>query len=186
MGMDIRAGSEPRFSTAISLDGVADPDARVAAIYAFHYQRLVGLASLLAGGRAIGEEIAQESFVIALRNERRSPGYLTDPVWPWLRITAVRLATRFRARLRRELLLNLMQSKDIDASRAWEVETIDVARALRRLPSKMRVCVVLAHLEDQGTGSIATILGCSPKTVENQLREGRHRLRAILGEDYNT
>jgi RNA polymerase sigma-70 factor (ECF subfamily) len=184
--MDIRDGPETRAAISILVDGLGDPDARVAAIYGAHYQHLVGLASMLAGGSAIGEEIAQETFVIALQNERRTPGYLTDPVWPWLRITALHLASRFRAQLRRELLPRLIQSNDLGGSQAWGVETIDVVRALRQLPSKMRLCVVLAHLEDQGTASIAAMLGCSPKTVENQLREGRHRLRTILGEDYNT
>lgn len=102
--MDISAAPESRFSTHLAVAGDGDPDARVAAIYVAHYQHLVGLASMLAGGRASGEEVAQETFMIALEHERRKPGYLTDPVWPWLRITAVRLAGRFRTRLLREIL----------------------------------------------------------------------------------
>ena len=125
-----------RSSTTASLAGVGDADARVAEIYACHYQRTVGLASLLAGGRALGEELAQECFVIALRNERRTPGYLAEPVWPWLRITTVHLAGRMRERLRRELLLTLLRITRSDVSPAWEAETIDVVRALRRCPTR--------------------------------------------------
>ena len=93
-----------RLAEPVALEGDSDPDARVAAIYAAHYQQLAGLATMLGGGRAVGEEIAQEAFVIALQQERRKRGYLTDPVWPWLRITAVRLASRHRNRLQREAL----------------------------------------------------------------------------------
>jgi RNA polymerase sigma-70 factor (ECF subfamily) len=184
MGMDVTSASKTRFTKPVALDGVGESDARVAAIYASHYQRLVGLASMLAGGRAIGEELAQETFMVALQNERRKPGYLKDPVWPWLRITVVRLAGHFHRRLLREILSNFGQN-DTDTSQAGRVESIDVLRALRRLPSKMRLCVILVHVEDQSTASIATMLGCSTQNVDSQLRKGRERLRTILGEDYN-
>jgi RNA polymerase sigma factor (sigma-70 family) len=162
-----------------------DPDERVAAIYSAHYQQLVGLATMMGGGRAIGEELAQETFLIALRRERREPGYLTDPVWPWLRITTTRLAGRNRQRLLRESLTYRLHGRDADTSAAWEVETIDLVRALRRLPRKMRLCVILSHVEDQSTASIAATLGCSTQNVDSHLTKGRERLRALLGESYN-
>jgi DNA-directed RNA polymerase specialized sigma24 family protein len=48
----------------------------------------------------------------------------------------------------------------------------------------MRTCTVLAYFEDQSTEAVAATLGCSAKTVENQLRESRHRLRGLLGAGY--
>ncbi len=165
--------------------GCQDPDGRVAAIYVACYQQLVGLATMLTGGRALGEEIAQEAFVIALQQERRKPGYLTDPAWPWLRITAVRLAGRNRQRSLREALMYRLRGAEAEPSKEWDVETIDIVRALRRLPSKMRLCVILSHVEDQSTVSIAAMLGCSSQNVDAQLRRGRERLRALLGESYN-
>ncbi|MGO8687134.1 MAG: sigma factor-like helix-turn-helix DNA-binding protein [Candidatus Dormibacteria bacterium] len=48
----------------------------------------------------------------------------------------------------------------------------------------MRTCTVLAYFEDQSTEAVAATLGCSAKTVENQLRESRHRLRGLLGATY--
>ncbi len=163
---------------------VPDPDERVAALYIAHYQQLVGLATMLSGGRAAGEEIAQEAFVTALQHERRSPGYLIDPVWPWLRITAVRLAGRNRQRLLREELLYRLPGVNADTSGAWDVETLDLIRALRRLPPRMRLCVILSHVEDQSTASIAAMLGCSTQNIDAQLRKGRARLRTLLGERY--
>jgi RNA polymerase sigma-70 factor (ECF subfamily) len=157
----------------------------VAALYAAHYQQLAGLATMLGGGRAIGEEIAQETFLTALRHERREPGYLAEPVWPWLRITAVRLAGRNRQRLLREALTYRLRGPDEGSAAMWEVETIDLVRALRRLPQRMRLCVILSHVEDQSTASIAAMLGCSTQNVDAQLRKGRERMRALLGEHYN-
>jgi DNA-directed RNA polymerase specialized sigma24 family protein len=48
----------------------------------------------------------------------------------------------------------------------------------------MRTCTVLAYFEDQSTEVVAATLGCSAKTVENQLRESRHRLQGLLGATY--
>jgi RNA polymerase sigma factor (sigma-70 family) len=163
---------------------VPDPDERIAALYIAHYRQLVGLTTMLSGSRAAGEEIAQETFVTALQHERRAPGYLTDPVWPWLRITAVRLAGRSRQRLLREALLYRLPGVNADTSDAWDVETLDLVRVLRRLPPRMRLCVILSHVEDQSTMSIAAMLGCSTQNVEAQLRKGRVRLRTLLGDDY--
>jgi len=183
--MDLTAAPAIALAKSATLTVRCDPDERVAAIYAAHYQQLAGLATMLAGARAIGEEIAQETFVTALRHERREPGYLTEPVWPWLRITAVRLAGRNRQRLLREALTYRLRGADEHTPAAWEVETIDLVRALQRLPRKMRLCVILSHVEDQSTASMAAMLGCSTQNVEAQLRKGRVRLRALLGEHYN-
>lgn len=182
--MDFSAEAAVRLAKPANLAAHSDPDERVAAIYAAHYQRLVGLATMLGGVRAVGEEIAQETFVTALRQERRKPGYLTDPVWPWLRITAVRLAGRNRQRLLREALTYGRSRGNADSADVWDAQTLDLVRALRRLPSKMRLCVILSHVEDQSTASIAGMLGCSTQNVDGQLRKGRERLRAYLGEGY--
>jgi DNA-directed RNA polymerase specialized sigma24 family protein len=40
------------------------------------------------------------------------------------------------------------------------------------------------YFEDQSIEVVAATLGCSAKTVENQLRESRHRLRGLLGAGY--
>src|SRR5579872_1406749 len=119
--MDISAAPATRLAKTPTLVVHSDPDERVAAIYAAHYQRLVGLATMLGGARAVGEEIAQETFLTALRQERRKPGYLTDPVWPWLRITAVRLAGRHRKRVLREALTYRLHGPIADTSNAWDV-----------------------------------------------------------------
>jgi DNA-directed RNA polymerase specialized sigma24 family protein len=141
---------------------------RVQAIYEAELDHLLALCTLLVGGRTAGEDLAQSVFAEALQRERREPGYLRDPVWPWLRTVAVRL----------RLLAN-----DVPDG-PWDRQTVDVMRALRRLPPRMRTCTVLAYFEDQSTEVIAATLSCSAKTVENQLRESRYRLRGFMGAGY--
>ena len=182
--MDLSAAPATRLATAAVVERHDDPDSRVATIYAAHYQQLAALATMLGGSHAVGEEIAQETFVIALQKERRTSGYLVDPVWPWLRVTAVRLAGRSCRRLLREAVLHRLRAADAHASKTWDVETVDIVHALRRLPSRMRLCVILSHVEDQSTASIAATLGCSTQNVEAQTRKGRDRLRSLLGERY--
>jgi DNA-directed RNA polymerase specialized sigma24 family protein len=47
----------------------------------------------------------------------------------------------------------------------------------------MRATVVLFYGEDLSTAHTATALGCSPRTVENQLRAARQRLSARMQWD---
>jgi RNA polymerase sigma-70 factor (ECF subfamily) len=163
--------------------GLDAPRNRVQAIYETELDHLLATCTLLAGDRTAGEDLAQSVFAEALQRERREPGYLRDPVWPWLRTVAVRLASRQRARIRGELgRLHLLTTDLPDG--IWDRQTVDVVQALRRLPPRMRACTVLAYLEDQSTQAIADTVGCSAKTVENQLRESRHRLRDFIGGGY--
>jgi RNA polymerase sigma-70 factor (ECF subfamily) len=183
--MDLSVAPAVRLANRATSVVRVDPDERVAAIYAAHFRQLTALATMLGGSSAVGEEIAQETFVSALKQERRQPGYLNDPVWPWLRITAVRLAGRSRQRLLRENLTYRKRGPDDDTPDAWAAETVDLVRALQRLPSRMRLCLILSHVEDQSTASIAAMLGCSTQNVETHLRKGRERMRTLLGERYN-
>jgi len=156
-----------------------EPSERIREIYDADWKRLRAFATLITGNVSSGEDLSQSVFVEALRQERKHPGYLRSPAWPWLRTVAIRLATRKRHRLRMQLDRLRLLAADY-AETAWRDDTLDIVRALRRLPPRMRMCVVLAYLEDQTTASIAESLGCTPKTVENQVREGRRRLRSLI------
>jgi DNA-directed RNA polymerase specialized sigma24 family protein len=120
------------------------PESRVQAIYEAELGHLLALCTLLVGGQTAGEDLAQSVFAEALQRERRVPGYLRDPVWPWLRTVAVRLASRQRARLRSELARLHLVGRDVPDD-VWDRQSIDVVRALRRLPPRMRTCTVLAY-----------------------------------------
>ena len=162
-------------------DGASQAAARLEAVYGAEAPRLCGLGRLLTGDPGAGEDLAQEVFAVALRRSCRDPDYLRDPAWPWLRTTLVRLAIR-RRRLAADELRRLIRAHVRVDEDVWTRSTLDYCRALATLPPRMRACVALFYGEDLSTETVAQTLGCSPKTVENQLREARARLRPLLVE----
>jgi RNA polymerase sigma factor (sigma-70 family) len=170
--------------TAVDDDGTAPHDTAgelaLERAYAQHLPRLVGLGRMLTGDAAAGEDLAQEVFVRLLRATRRDAAYVREPVWPLLRTTLVRLALQRRRTLVREArrLVRVYERP----REAWAEPTLDYARALATLPARMRACVVLFYGDDLSTSDVAGALGCSPKTVENQLHSARERLAPRLRE----
>ena len=59
----------------------------------------------------------------------------------------------------------------------------DVAGALRRLPSKQRIAVVLACIEGQSYEEVAQAMGLSVAAVRCHLARGRNRLRTAMEAD---
>ncbi len=150
-------------------------------VYAAEIQRLVALGTILAGDGAAGEDLAHDAFLQLVQRVRRNPDYLRGPAWPLLRTMVVRLAMQRRRALARELR-RLARAWQPAPSEDWEpsVAMLDWHTALRCLPPKMRATVVLFYGEDLSTAQTAAALGCSPKTVESQLRAARRRLAAQM------
>ena len=156
-----------------------EPGERIREVYAAEWRRLRAFATLITGDLGRGEDLSQSVFVVAPRQEREHPGYLRSPAWPWLRMVAIRLATRQRQRMRVPLdRLRLLAAGWTEPE--WRAETLDIVRTLKRLPPRMRMCVVLAYLEDQSTASVAEALGCRQRLSRNQLRGGTRAASAPL------
>jgi RNA polymerase sigma-70 factor (ECF subfamily) len=64
---------------------------------------------------------------------------------------------------------------------AEAVEWSELKRALRRLPTKLAMVVVLRHYHGYTNRDIARLTGVSERTVGTRLSEGQQRLRADLG-----
>ena len=161
---------------------VAPRQARIEAAYAAESGRLVALGRLLCGDAQAGEDLAHDVFVEAVRRTRSDPEYLREPVWPWLRVAMVRRAMRFRQRRLTELRALVRIGGTMPREEGWSDATMDLVRAVRRLPARMRACVALFYIEDMSTQEIGEALDCSPRSVETQLRLGRSRLASLLGE----
>lgn len=153
-------------------------------LYNAEIRRLIGLGSAMMGDPSSGEDLAHDAFLLLLRRIKRQPGYLRSPGWPLLRTILVRLAVQRRRSLAREArrMAKLWEPKD---SVSWDPDPalIDWGAAVRQLPTRMRACVVLFYGEDLSTAQVAETLGCSPRTVENQLHQARLRLSAALRAD---
>ena len=138
------------------------------ALFRTHWPRAYRAAYLVTHDAAAAEDIAQESFLAALRAldsfDRRRP------FGPWLHRIVVNRAidwTRAR-RLRAEV--ELTDTFHVPAPVAAPRD--DVLAGLARLPPEHRAVVVMRYLLEFTPGEIADALGLPRGTVNSRLRRG--------------
>ena len=129
-------------------------DREFAAFFAEHWPAVAGYCAALAGGPAVGDEVAQEAFTRVYVRWRR----LEDPL-PY----AFRVATNLlkdnhrRGGLERAAVDRLRPATDagLHASRV-DPHLLDV---VRRLPPKQRDVVLLHYLADLPLAEVAAAIG---------------------------
>jgi RNA polymerase sigma-70 factor (ECF subfamily) len=138
------------------------------ALFRNHWPRAYRAAYLVTHDEGAAEDIAQESFLAAIRAldsfDRRRP------FGPWLHRIVVNRAidwTRVR-RLRSEVEL----SESLPATERSELPRDDVLQALARLPPEHRAVIVLRYLLEFTPGEIADVLDLPRGTVNSRLRRG--------------
>ena len=141
------------------------------ALFRAHWPRAFRAAYLVAHDAAAAEDIAQESFLAAIRSLDRFDR--RRPFGPWLhRIVVNRAIDWTRARkLRGEVEL----SESVAAIPEPNVPDETLA-ALRRLPPEQRAVIVLRYLLEFTPGEIAETLGLPRGTVNSRLRRGLNAL----------
>ena len=124
--------------------------------------------------RALAEEATQEAFSRALERWSR----LRDKPWVagWVTTTALNLARR--SLRRREFIERKVATDDLTDS------SVDLWRAVRRLPLRQQQAIVLRYRMDLPTEEIAQVLGASPATVRSNLARARQRLKEVLGDQF--
>jgi RNA polymerase sigma-70 factor (sigma-E family) len=149
----------------------------VGVLYERHYAELVRLAFALTSDWDLAEELAQEAFVRVwrswgnIRDQQSAPAYL--------RTTVVNLARRS---LRRRLQERRAWPAPGDRRSADHGESVDLLRALARLPARKRACVVLRFYLDLSEADTAAALGVSVGTVKSQTAKALRRLQQLLAE----
>ena len=147
-------------------------------LYRRHAPDAVRLAYLLTGDAHMAQDLAQEAFVRLgwrLLHLRRP-----DAFGAYLRKTVVNLA---RMRFRRERRERAALTRGAPVSIREEADAADreaVRRALRTLPDRQRIAVVLRFYEDLPNHDIAGILRCRPGTVGSLLSRAMRTLRTEL------
>ena len=138
------------------------------ALFRNHWPRAYRAAYLVTHDPGAAEDIAQESFLAAIRAldsfDRRRP------FGPWLHRIVVNRAidwTRAR-RLRSEVEL----SESLPAPGRSELPRDDVLQALAQLPPEHRAVIVLRYLLEFTPGEIAEALDLPRGTVNSRLRRG--------------
>ena len=127
-----------------------------------------------AGDVDVANEARAEAFAQALahREEIRSPA-----AWIWT--TSFRVARG----LLKERSLRSDPPPLGDASYSIPDPVRDIVDALRTLPAKQRLAIVLHDYADRPTREVAEILGSSRATVHVHLSAARRRLRPLLQEE---
>ena len=144
------------------------------ALFRMHWPRAFRAAYLVTHDAAAAEDIAQESFLAAIRALDRFDR--RRPFGPWLhRIVVNRAIDWARSRrLRGEVEL-------VDVHPAPEIDAPDgsVLAALGRLAPDQRAVIVMRYLLELTPGEIAEALDLPRGTVNSRLRRGLD----ALGED---
>ena len=149
-------------------------------LFRAHWPLAFRAAVLVVRDAAAAEDIAQESFLAAVRALDRFDR--RRPFGPWLHRIVVNRAidwTRTRA-LRAEVRADAAvpatdEPRDSDAPA--------LVAALAGLSPEHRAVIVLRHLLDYSPGEIADILELPRGTVNSRLRRGLDQLREAIGEE---
>jgi RNA polymerase sigma-70 factor (ECF subfamily) len=145
-----------------------------------HWRRAHRAAYLVVGDSAAAEDIAQESFLAAVRAlDRFDRG---RPFGPWLHRIAVNRAIDFaRARaLRAESALPAAGSEA--AGETPDPISEELMAALGELSPEHRAVVVLRYVLEYTPGEIGEILDLPRGTVNSRLRRALDRLRPAIEE----
>lgn len=119
----------------------------------------------------IASDAVAEAFAQALR---RGDGIRDLDRWVWKAAFAIA----------RGALLDRSKSHAlVDLPQEMPEPTVDLVRALGRLPFKQRASVVLHHYAGYSNRETAAIIGSTPQAVGVHLQRARARLRELLRED---
>ncbi len=152
------------------------------ALFRHHWPRAYRAAYLVVHDSAAAEDIAQESFLAAVRALDRFDR--RRPFGPWLhRIVVNRAIDWSRARaLRREVGEGALGSVAA-AAPPDNPHSRTLASALAELSPEHRAVIVLRHLLEYTPGEIAKLLGLPRGTVNSRLRRGLDELAERVSED---
>jgi RNA polymerase sigma-70 factor (ECF subfamily) len=145
-------------------------------LFRAHWARAYRAALLVVGDAAAAEDIAQESFLAAVRALDRFDR--RRPFGPWLHKIVVNRAIDWgRARaLRRELDLEGVAEPAAAEPVPPGERSEELAGALASLVPEQRAVIVLRYLLEYTPGEIAELLELPRGTVNSRLRRGLDRL----------
>jgi RNA polymerase sigma-70 factor (ECF subfamily) len=151
------------------------------ALFRAHWPRAFRAAYLVVHDSHAAEDIAQESFLAAIRALDRFDR--RRPFGPWLhRIVVNRAVDWSRARaLRREVAEEAAAPVAAADPEPLASYSEPVVAALAALPPEQRAVIVLRHLLEYTPGEIAELLELPRGTVNSRLRRGLDELGALLG-----
>lgn len=145
-----------------------------------------GLAFRLLGGDSDRDDLVQDSFAQALSSLHRLRN--NEVFASWISTIVVRTANKLLRRRRLMTRLGLRRSQPIDMetinARGTPADVMVELRVLYQLvddmPAKLRIPLLLRHLEDSPLEEIARFTGVSLATVKRRLTEAQALLDDAL------
>jgi RNA polymerase sigma factor (sigma-70 family) len=131
----------------------------------------------VAVGRQEADDVFQETFLAALR----SYGRLTDgaKLDRWILTIASRKAIDHHRGAARRAIPTDAQPEGVTHDRPHDA-TDPLWGAVRSLPPKQRVAVVLRHVLDRTYADIAELMACSEQAARANVYQGTKRLRELM------
>jgi RNA polymerase sigma-70 factor (ECF subfamily) len=155
-------------------------------IYAAHAGRLYSLVCRMLGNPADAEDLLQDIFLSAHRKLDSFRGDAALGTWLYrLAVNHCLDYLRSRAARTNQLTSGLDEEFGLDdaGSRRLAEQTLttmDLERALARLPEGCRAAFVLHDVQGLEHREVAEVLGIAEGTSKSQVHKARLRLRAIL------
>jgi RNA polymerase sigma factor (sigma-70 family) len=144
------------------------------------YRGLVALAYALTGSRVVGEDLAQDSLLVAYRRWDYVAGL--DRPEAWVRRTCTNMASSWRRRKGAEIrALVRSGSARVDAPTTGANDSEEFWASIRRLPRRQAQCVALRYVYECSVAEIAAMLSCSEGSVKQHLARAKSRLQTHLG-----
>ncbi len=146
--------------------------------YRREYNTLVGISIAMTGSRDDGEDVVQEAMVRAFLHWRRIRHLRRPAAW-CVRVVSNICRDHWRRRRRERRYLD-SQRWDEPVRPGPSPEALDFWRAVRRLPERWRMVMVLFYAGDHTTAEVASILGVPEGTVRSDLSRARLALAKEL------
>lgn len=146
------------------------------------------LAYLILGDADDAQDVAQETFIRALRSLHRFDS--SRPLRPWLlRITANLARNRRRALGRywkalRRFAGQVPEGADVEAQSAQQAEAVELWRAIRHLKRPEQEVIYLRYFLELSTEEVADALNTPPGTVKSRLHRALKKLQGVIERDF--
>ncbi len=163
-----------------------DVDAAFPELLSEHQATIYSVALRFTGDAQDARDVTQDVFIRAYRALRRyEPDRIRElklRAWLWT-IAANECRNRARSRARRPSSVSLDRVPEPAGSPSDPVIGPALEIALRTLPERRRLAVVLRHVAALSTAEVAEALDCPEGTVKSDVARGLAQLRAELEED---
>lgn len=144
-----------------------------------HGRRLYGLCRSLCRNVQDADDLYQDTWLKALdKLDSYDPGL---PFEPWITRICVNTYRNALRRLARSPVRSMAEGEEFPA--AEDPDYAPLYEAVRGLPEKLRVTVVLYYFRDMDTAGTAEVLGVPQGTVKSRLSKARKLLKEALEDE---